>query len=126
MAEESKKFVVDDDWKAQARREKERLAAESDKTEQFPAPSFGELVNLLVMQAMVGFGLVSGPDGRRIPPHLETAKHFIDMLQVLEDKTRNNLTADEKKLMDQVLYELRLQYVQFAGASLPPTQAPQQ
>ncbi len=124
MAEESKKFIVDDDWKAQARREKERLAAEAEKSvEQFPAPSFGELVNLLVMQAMVGFGLVSGPDGRRIPPHLETAKHFIDMLQVLEDKTKNNLTAEEKKLLDQVLYELRLQYVQFASATLPPAPA---
>jgi len=47
------------------------------------------------------------------------AKHFIDMLQVLEDKTKNNLTPAEKTLLDQVLYEMRMSFVQIAGGAPP-------
>ena len=127
MPEEEKKIIVDDDWKAEARREKERLAAEAERSGPLPAPNFSELVNLIVMQAMAGLGLLSGPAGERIPPNLEIAKHFIDLLQVLEDKTRNNLTPAEKTLLDQVLYEMRMSFVQIAGggaATGPASAAP--
>lgn len=117
MAEEPKKIIVDDDWKAQARKEKEQLAdtVESGGGQALPGPSFEELINLVVMQALAGLGLLAGPGGERIPPNLDMAKHFIDLLQVLEDKTRGNLTPDEKRLLDQVLYEMRMNYVQIAS-----------
>jgi hypothetical protein len=115
MAEPQKKIIVDDNWKAEAQAEKERLAKEAETWEPLPAPSFSELVNIIVMQAMVGLGLVGGPGGERIPPNLEVAKHFIDLLQVLDDKTQNNLTPEEKKLLDQVLYEMRMRYVEATG-----------
>lgn len=129
MADEDKKIIVDDDWKAQARAEKERLAGEAEQQPQpgeMPEPSFVELINLVVMQAMAGLGLLAGPGGERFPPNLEAAKHAIDLLQVLEDKTKGNLTEAESKLLDQVLYEMRMRYVQVAGASgaagpQPPT-----
>jgi hypothetical protein len=120
MAEEEKKIIVDEDWKAEAKREKERLAEETAKRELLPDANFAELLNLIAMQAMVGLGLVSGPGGEHIPPNLEIAKHFVDLLQVLEDKTKNNLTPEEKKLLDQVLYEMRMRYVQAAGGAPPP------
>jgi hypothetical protein len=120
MTEQEKKIIVDEDWKAEAKREKERLAEETGKREPLPDPNFSELLNLIAMQAMVGLGLVSGPGGERIPPNLEIAKHFVDLLQVLEDKTKNNLTPDEKKTLDQVLYEMRMRYVQAAGGAGPP------
>jgi hypothetical protein len=116
MPDEPKKIIVDDDWKAEARREKERLAAEEPPAEQIPAPNFGELINIIAMQAMAALGLLGGPEGQRMPANLEAAKHFIDLLQVLEDKTRNNLTPEEKGLLDQVMYEMRMTFVQFAGA----------
>jgi len=124
MPEEEKKIIVDDDWKAEAKREKERLAAEAERSGPLPAPNFGELVNLIVMQAMAGLGLLSGPAGERIPPNLEIAKHFIDLLQVLEDKTKNNLAPAEKSLLDQVLYEMRMSFVQVAGGTAPPGPPP--
>lgn len=128
MADEEKKIIVDDDWKAQAQAEKERLAEEVDKqssaTGDQAAPSFVELINLLVMQVMAGLGLLAGPGGERIPPNLEAAKHMIDMLQMLEDKTRGNLTDEEKKLLDQVLYEMRMRYVQVSSGGGGPTAAP--
>src|SRR5690606_3182825 len=64
MADEDKKIIVDDDWKAQARAEKERLAGEAEQQPQpgeMPEPSFVELINLVVMQAMAGLGLLAGP-----------------------------------------------------------------
>ncbi len=123
MAEEPKKIIVDDDWKAEARREKERLDQEAEKWEPLPPPSLGELVNLIVMQAMVGLGLITGPGGERIPPNLEVAKHFIDLLQVLEDKTKNNLTPDEQKQLNSIMYEMRMRYVEASsggGAGVMP------
>jgi hypothetical protein len=115
MPDEPKKIIVDDDWKAEARKEKERLAQENVEPGPLPAASFAELVNLLVMQAMAGMGLLPGPGGERFAPNLEVAKHFIDMLQVLDDKTKSNLTPEEKGLLDQVLYEMRMSFVQVAG-----------
>ncbi len=132
MAEDGqRKIIVDDDWKAQAQKEKERLAEETEKKAgagpvpgPLPGPSFVEILNLIVMQAMVGLGLVAGPGGERIPPNLEMAKHYIDLLDVLEQKTQGNLTEDEKKLLDQVLYDLRLRYVEMASGGGPAPAAP--
>jgi hypothetical protein len=116
MADDPKKILVDDDWKAEARREKEKLTQETGKArEAMPPAGFIELVNMIVMNAMAGLGMMAGPGGKPIPPNLEVAKHFVDMLQVLEDKTKGNLNAEEKKLLDQVLYEMRMYYVQAAG-----------
>ena len=119
MADESKKIIVDDDWKAEAQREKERLAQEQAKKESArPAAEGGfvELLSLIAMQALVGLGGMATPTGEPIPPNLGAAKHFIDLLQVLEEKTRGNLTKDEQTMMDQTLYELRMRYVQMATA----------
>jgi hypothetical protein len=120
MSEEAKKIIVDDDWKAEARKEKESLSQKAQAREPVPDPTLAELVNLIVMQAAVGLGMMAGPGGQRIPPDLEIAKHFIDMLQVLEDKTKGNLTPEEKTLLDQVLYEMRMRYVQAASGGAGP------
>lgn len=122
MSEEAKKIIVDDDWKAEARREKERLSTQAAKdAPPIPPPSFAEVINIVVMQAMAGLGMLTGPGGERVPPDLELAKHYIDMLQVLEDRTKGNLTPEEKQLLDQVLYETRMIFVQVSsGGPIPP------
>lgn len=124
VAEEPKKIIVDDDWKAEARREKERLAQQMAAEEKLPEASLVEIINLIAMQAIAALGLVATPDGRRLPPDLELAKHYVDLLQVLDDKTRGNLTPEEKKTLDQVLYEMRMNYVQLASRGVPPGGAP--
>ncbi len=121
MADEAKKIIVDDDWKAEAKREKERLTTQAEKPPPLPPPSVAEVINIVVMQAMAGLGMMAGPSGERIPADLELAKHYIDMLQVIEEKTRGNLTPDEKQLLDQVLYETRMIFVQVSsGGPVPP------
>lgn len=121
MADQSPRIIVDDDWKAQAQREKEQLAQESAQRTAAPAAGlhggFVEILNLLAMQALAGLGLLAGPGGERIEPNLEAAKFFIDLLQVLEEKTRGNLSAEEKKLLDETLYSMRMRYVTMASAA---------
>ncbi len=114
------KLHIDSDWKAEAAREKERLAAQ-EKTpkpasDSQTAPAFIELLNLLAMQAVIALGGYQGPGGERIPANPATAKHHIDLLEILDNKTAGNLTEEEKRAMDSVLYELRLQYVQAVSA----------
>ena len=84
-------------------------------------PAFADLVNMLAMQAAIALGGFQGPGGERIPPNPAAAKHHIDLLDVLDQKTAGNLADDEKRVLDTVLYELRMQYVQMAGAAPPPT-----
>jgi hypothetical protein len=60
---------------------------------------------------MVALGQVSNPASGKADMRLPEAKHFIDMLAVLEEKTAGNRTADESALLDGFLHELRMAYV---------------
>ncbi len=73
---------------------------------------FETLVSYLGTTAMFQMGLVAGPGGQRIPADLINARNTIDMIEVLERKTQGNLTPDESRLLEDVLYELRMAYVE--------------
>lgn len=123
---DEKKIIIDDDWKQQAAREKEQLAAAveesvggSEAGGSMSAGGFAGLVQLLAMQALVGLGGFAGPGGQEIPPNLELAKMHIDMLDLLEQKTKGNLTPDEKAMLDTTLHQLRIAYVESVQAAAP-------
>ena len=60
---------------------------------------------------MAALGMIAGPDGKtRQEPAI--AKHFIDLLAVLEKKTQGNLDPGEAKMIDSLLHDLRMAYVQ--------------
>ena len=61
---------------------------------------------------MFQLGLLPGPGGERLPVDLANARMTIDLLDVLQEKTAGNLTEDESRLLDEVLYELRLSFVE--------------
>lgn len=73
---------------------------------------FDTLVSYLSTTAMFQLGLLPGPSGERIPSDLLNARRTIDLLEVLQQKTRGNLTPDEEKLLQDVLYELRMTFVE--------------
>jgi hypothetical protein len=73
---------------------------------------FETLVSYLGTTAMFQMGLVAGPGGQRIPSDLINARNTIDMIEVLQRKTSGNLTPDESRLLEDVLYELRMAYVE--------------
>ena len=82
-------------------------------TEDQPGISFAGFVISLATTAAVHFGDMPDPNtGERIEPDLVAAHQMIDLIALLQDKTKGNLTADESKLVDDLLYELRMRFVQ--------------
>lgn len=79
--------------------------------------SFIGFVISLASTAAIHFGDVENPlSGTRDEPDLPAAKQMIDILSLLEQKTKGNLTAEERTVLEQVLYELRMRFVQAATA----------
>jgi hypothetical protein len=82
-----------------------------------PALSFAAFVLSLASTAAIHFGDLPDPvSGERTEPNLEGAAQMIEILTLLEQKTRGNLTAEERQLLEQVLYELRLRFVEASGS----------
>jgi hypothetical protein len=86
--------------------------AEAEEEFEVGAPGFDTLVSYLSTTAMFQMGLLAGPGGERIPPDLVNARRTIDLLEILQEKTEGNLTAEESKLLEDILYELRMSYVE--------------
>ncbi len=126
------KLIIDEDWKSQVQREKEEL--EEKKTappddsapggQTIPPASFPMLCSTLATQALVSMGQIPNPmTGQPSEIDLEQAKHFVDTLQVLQDKTKGNLTPEESGMLENLLHELRLGFVamQRQAAAAPTT-----
>jgi len=85
-------------------------------TDQPPALSFITFVLSLASSAAIHFGDLADPDsGERPEPNLAGAAQMIEILSLLDQKTRGNLTAEERQVLEQVLFELRMRFVQVAG-----------
>lgn len=96
-----------------ARGEAQRSVIGADESGFSEEPSgFETLVSYLSTTTMFQLGLIAGPGGERIPPDMANARRTIDLLQVLQEKTTGNLTANESRLLDDVLYELRMTFVE--------------
>jgi uncharacterized protein DUF1844 len=77
-----------------------------------PPPTFEFLIFSLKMQAEMRMGLLPTGEAEDKEPDLPTARHAIDMLAMLADKTRGNLSMEEQRLIENSLTELRFRYVQ--------------
>lgn len=113
---------VDEEWKRRVQKEKEKeggateAGGESRATPPLPPPSFTLLVSTFATQALVHFGEVPNPATGKKEADLEQAKFTIDLLEMLETKTRGNLSEDENRYLSDILYDLRMRYVAGAGA----------
>jgi hypothetical protein len=76
-----------------------------------PKPSFRFLVSNFATQALMELGEIENPVTRRTEFAPTRAKFTIDLLEVVKAKTRGNLDADETKLLDDALFDLRMRYV---------------
>lgn len=75
--------------------------------------SFTAFVISLASSAAIHFGDLPDPvSGKRTDPNLDGASQMIEILGLLEEKTRGNLTAEERQVLEQVLYELRMRFVE--------------
>lgn len=93
-------------------------ATEGKAPETTGVPRFLDLVQSLQMGAMVGLGMLQGPDGKRPPVNLPAAKDAIDLLGILQEKTKGNLSKEEEEVLREGLYHLRMGYMAMINA--PP------
>jgi hypothetical protein len=139
-ADESNKpeLYIDEDWKKRVKAEDAALdqklrdedterptakpepkpqsnaAAERSERPPLPPADFPMLVGMLSTQALVGLGIIPNPGDNEPRVQLDLAKHMIDLLGVIDEKTKNNLDAQERALLDSTLHQLRLAYIERA------------
>jgi hypothetical protein len=81
-----------------------------------PTLTFTAFVVSLATTAAIHLGDLADPaTGERLESNLEGATQMIEILSLLEEKTRGNLTAEERQILEQVLYELRVRYLEASG-----------
>ena len=129
MADQEKKLIIDEGWKEQAQREKEVLATK-EKEEQakkaveepeagahgpLPQGNFAALISMLTTQALFAMGLIRVRGEEEREPDLEMARYNIDMLEILAEKTKGNLTAQEQEMLKNTLSDLRMGFVSVAN-----------
>jgi hypothetical protein len=141
MAEEKPTIHIDTDWKKQAQEEKKRLADDEARKaaaaapavpasagsasaapgrpgargrQELPPANFPTLVQSILTQILFYLGDLASR-GAEPNVNLDMAKHQIDILGILEEKTRGNLSEEEKQILDTALYETRMRYVSVAS-----------
>lgn len=77
-----------------------------------PPVNFITFLLSLAGSAHVALGLVPNPQTNKTEKNLPLAKQTIDLLEVLKEKTKGNLTKDEEELFEHLLFELRMKYVE--------------
>ena len=130
--EQPKKIIVDEDWKKEAQREKEVLAAQEAEEKQkeaaqgpkregpLPEGNLAALISMLTTQTLFALGFLQLKGEEEREPDLDLARYNIELLQALEEKTQGNLTAEEQKLLKDTLAELRMGYVSMANQASAP------
>jgi hypothetical protein len=92
----------------------EKPRAPEEPPQQLPAIDFSTFVLSMGTSALYHMGLVGDPEsGERVEePNLPLARQTIDTLAMIETKTRGNLDAEESRLLENLLYELRMRFVE--------------
>jgi hypothetical protein len=127
---DDKKIIIDEDWKSRVEAEK----AEAEKAKSAPAAtatnedasdladppmppaSFEMLLTTLATEALVALGQVPHPVTGKTQVQRNQAKFFIDTVDILRQKTSGNLTTSEQQVIDSLLHQMRLVFVQTATA----------
>ncbi len=117
---DEKKIFIDEDWKSQVEREREQArtpkeapaapgepAEADDELKQAGLTLFDYLVSTLAAQTMMALGLVAEEGQTQVMVDLGGARHLIDSLMMLREKTKGNLTADEEANLDEAIGELQ-------------------
>lgn len=126
--EQEKGFVVKDkrfsakkegesDSSVKEEKKREEPPREGGPEQELPLPeiSFINFLFSLSTSALIQLGEIEDPISQKMVKNLPLAKQTIDLIGMLKEKTKGNLTPDEGKLMENVLYDLRIRYVKAAS-----------
>ena len=133
---DEKKIIIDEDWKSQVRAEKEAAQQQATKPAapegparegDFPMPpaSLELLITTLVTEAMISLGQVPHPHTGETVFHPQQATYLIDTIDMLREKTQGNATPEESELMEHLLHQLRMAFVEQTSTVAAGTASPQ-
>jgi hypothetical protein len=124
---DEKKIIIDEDWKSRVAAEKEALARDqsapkpgqddassataSAEVPPLPPASFEMLVTTLATEAMIGLGQIPHPMTGKVHADADQARYAIDMIEMLAEKTRGNLTPGEEHGLQDLLHQLRMAFL---------------
>ncbi|MGD8436737.1 MAG: DUF1844 domain-containing protein [Syntrophobacterales bacterium] len=117
VIKDRRRFTEEGEAKDEApKEEKAEPEAATEEAEQMPLPeiNFSTFIFSLNTSTLLHLGEVPDPATGKQQEDLPMAKQTIDLIAMLEEKTRGNLTSDEENLVKHILYDLRLRYVQKA------------
>ncbi|PIR65618.1 MAG: DUF1844 domain-containing protein [Candidatus Omnitrophica bacterium CG12_big_fil_rev_8_21_14_0_65_43_15] len=103
------KKKIDESWKNSA--EKEKSVQNEPAPKQDFKMSFPVFVSSLGMQALAALGEMENPLTKKKELDLEQAKYMIEIIEILQEKTKGNLTSEESQMIEGLLYQLRMLYV---------------
>jgi hypothetical protein len=131
---DEKKIIIDEDWKTQVQAEKDAASKHSAGAEvisptgsqpdtaraeaadpPMPPASFEMLISSLASEALVALGQIPHPATGKAEMQRNHAQYLIDMLDVLRQKSKGNLTPDEQQLMDDILHQMRMVFIAVAN-----------
>ena len=125
MVDKEEKGFIIKDKRFFAEKEKKEDKEEASKPKQkgskqkekipLPEVSFNGLIFSLSSSALIYLGEVPDPNTNKKAKDMELAKHTIDTISMLKEKTKGNLTEEEEKFLDSVLADLRWRYVKASG-----------
>jgi hypothetical protein len=128
---EEKKIIIDEDWKSQVEAEKETLAKDQveqpeapDGAQELPPASFEMLLTSLATEAMISLGQLPNMGTGQAETNVPQARYAIDMLQVIEEKTKGNLSPGEEQAMEGLLHQLRMMFVSVQQGQTSPLATP--
>src|SRR6476469_8756072 len=123
---DDKKIIIDEDWKTQVQAETEAAkhpapspaedaaaapAAADTQDPQMPPASFEMLVTTLATEALMALGQIPHPVTNEVVLRTNQAKYLIDTIDVLREKSKNNLTPNEQNLIEAVLHQARMVFI---------------
>jgi hypothetical protein len=100
---------IDEEYKERVEKEKESAKAKGES--EIPEPDFLSFITSLALQASIALGNIPNPLTNQKEEDIKQARFLIDTLALLKEKTKGNLSSEEANLLDNLLYELRMQYI---------------
>lgn len=94
--------------------EKKATEAKSKAEETLPSIDFATFVLSLSHSALMHLGEAPHPETNKVEKSLPLARQTIDLISLLEEKTKGNLTGDEERLIHQILFDLRMRFVELS------------
>lgn len=107
---EEKNKNIDESWKDSVEQQKQ-VDQTNDQSPQIPEATFSFFITTLGIQVAVALGEVPNPVSNKTEENLDQAQYLIDTLDMLKEKTKNNLNKEEEQLLEHFLYDFRTKFV---------------